>query len=164
MLILARMPLHPGRWCATPRAAPARRCGLPGQAPLPPGPCVPPRAPPQPASAACSQAARGAARLLGLDRRCCWGGADFKGDSTRISKGILHAQRGERHLRGAHVANEPTHNGVGLGNPSERCLASTGRGKRRRVGRALQMAENLADHLDLGDGGDNAQCSLTGSG
>lgn len=93
----------------------------------------------------------------------CWGGR-FKGDSTRIAKGILHARREERHLRGTHGANEPTPNGIGLGNPIERCLASTGRGKRRRVGRALQMAENCADHLDLGDGGDNAQHSLTAKG
>jgi hypothetical protein len=31
---------------------------------------------------------------------------------------MLHAQRDERHLRGAHVANEPTHNGVGLEHPA----------------------------------------------
>ena len=109
-------------------------------------------------------AARRSAVAHGLDRPRCGGGADFQGNSTRMAKGILHAQRDERHLRDAHVANEPTHNGVGLGNPIERCLASTGRGNRRRVGRALQMAENLADHLDLGDGGDNAQCSLTAQG
>jgi hypothetical protein len=31
---------------------------------------------------------------------------------------MLHAQRDERHLRGAHVANEPTHNGVGFEHPA----------------------------------------------
>jgi hypothetical protein len=39
------------------------------------------------------------------------GRADFKGDSTRISKGILHAQRDERHRRGVHVAHEPAYGG-----------------------------------------------------
>ena len=34
-----------------------------------------------------------------------------------------------------------------LGDPIKRCLASTSRGKRRRGGRELQMAEHLADHL-----------------
>jgi hypothetical protein len=43
-----------------------------------------------------------------------------------MAKGMLHAQRDERHLRGAHVANEATHNGVGLGNPIERCRARAG--------------------------------------
>src|SRR5262249_4578087 len=120
-----------GAGVPTLRAAPARRCGL------------------QPGGALWRTVWTGPAA----------GGTDCKGDSTRIAKGILHAQRDERHLRGAHVANEPTHNGAGLGNPIEPCLVSTGRGNRRRVGSALQMAENLADHLDLGDGGDNAQHS-----
>ena len=48
----------------------------------------------------------------------------------------------------------------GLGNPIERCLASTSWGNWRRVGRALQMVEHLADHLGLGDGGDHPQRSL----
>ena len=57
-------------------------------------------------------------------------------------------------LHGTHVAPEATRDGVGLSDPIERCLASTSRDQRRRVGRELQMAENLADHLDLGDGSD----------
>jgi AcrR family transcriptional regulator len=44
------------------------------------------------------------------------GQAPLRGGFYSIAKGILHAQRDERHLRCAHVANEPTHNGVGLGN------------------------------------------------
>jgi hypothetical protein len=77
---------------------------------------------------------------------------------------MAHAQRCETHLHCAHVAPEATRDGVGLSDPIERCLARTSRGKRRRVGRELQMAENLADHLDLGDGGDHAQRSLTAQG
>ena len=73
-----------------------------------------------------------------------------------IANGIATAQKGVTPRRGAHVAYEPTRDVVGLGNPIERCLASTSRGNRRRVGRALQMAEKLADHLGLGDGGDNS--------
>jgi hypothetical protein len=77
---------------------------------------------------------------------------------------MLHAQRDERHLRCAHVANEPMLDGVGLGNPIERGLASTGRGKRRRVGRALQMAEHLLDHLGLGDGGHDPERAALAKG
>src|SRR5262245_41903867 len=47
-----------------------------------------------------------------------------------------------------------------LGDPIERGLASTSRGKRRRIGRELQMAEHLADHLGLRDGGDHPQRPL----
>ena len=50
---------------------------------------------------------------------------------------------------------------LGLGNPIERCLASTRRGNRWWVGRALQMAGDLADHLGLRDGGENPQRPLT---
>src|SRR5262249_3106441 len=46
----------------------------------------------------------------------------------------------------------------------ERCLARTSRGNRRRGGRELQMAEHLAEHLGLGEGGDNVQRSLTAKG
>ena len=60
-----------------------------------------------------------------------------------------------------HVAPEFTRDGVGLGDPIEGCLASTSRGNRWRVGRALQMAENLADHFGLGEGGENPQRPLT---
>jgi hypothetical protein len=64
-----------------------------------------------------------------------------------ISNGIANAQKGETPLRCTHVAPESTRDSVGLGDPIERFLASTSRGKRRRVGRKLQMAENLAEHL-----------------
>jgi hypothetical protein len=111
---------------------------------------------------ACSPAMPGGA---GLDWTGTAAGGHWRPCDRRVgtdrAKGILHAQRVDRHLRCAHVANEPTHNGIGLGNPTERSLASTGRDNRRRVGCALQMAENLPDHLGLGDGGDNPQRPLT---
>ena len=112
---------------------------------------VSPGAPPPPAR----PAAQRRAGAHGLDRPGCWG---------HISKGILHAQRDERHLRCAHVANEPMHDGVGLGNPIERGLASTGWGNRWRVGRALQMAEHLLDHLGLGDGGHDPERAALAKG
>lgn len=67
--------------------------------------CAPPRRPPGAGvspGAACSPPARGGARsgqtpLLGGE----------------MAPGMLHAARGERPLRGAHVANESTHDGVG---------------------------------------------------
>jgi len=43
----------------------------------------------------------------------------------------LNAQRGEIHLRCAHIAHETTRDVVGLGNPIERFLARTGRCNRR---------------------------------
>ena len=76
---------------------------------------------------------------------------------TPIANGIANAQKGATPRRCAHVANETTRDGVGLGNPIERCLASAGRGERRRVGRELQMAEHLPDHLGLGDGGNDPE-------
>src|SRR5215510_7106091 len=90
-----------------------------------------------------------------------WGDGLGKGDLRRleggaISNGIATAQRGE-----TPAAPESTRDGVGLGDPIERCLARTSQGNRRRVGRELQMAEYLADHLGLGDGGDNPQRPLT---
>ena len=84
-----------------------------------------------------------------------WRGGDA------ISNGIANAQRGETPLRCLHVAPESTRDGVGLGDPIERFLASTSRGNRRRVGRKLLSHLKLADHLGLGDGGDNPQRLLT---
>jgi hypothetical protein len=81
-----------------------------------------------------------------------------------MAHGMAHAQQGATPRRGAHVANEPTRDGVGLGNPIERFLASTGRGKRRRVGRELQMAEHLPDHLGLGDGGNDPERATAAKG
>ena len=74
-----------------------------------------------------------------------------------MANGMANAQKGAVPRRCTHVADETTRDGVGLGNPIERFLASTGRGKRRRVGRALQMAEHLSDHLGLGDGGNDPE-------
>jgi hypothetical protein len=67
----------------------------------------------------------------------------------------VNLARYQKHPRGhcAHVAPKATRDGVALSDPIERCLASTSRGNRQRVGPELQMAENLADHLNLGDGG-----------
>src|SRR5262249_20871846 len=66
--------------------------------------------------------------------------------------------------RCAHVAHETTRDGGGLGNPIERFVASTGRGKRRRVGRELQMAEHLSDYRGLGDGGNEPERATAAQG
>jgi hypothetical protein len=58
--------------------------------------------------------------------------------------------------RCAHVADEPTRDGVGLGNPIERCLASRGRGNRRWDGGQLAMTQDARDDRLLGHGGNNA--------
>jgi len=81
-----------------------------------------------------------------------------------MANGMAHAQQGATPRRCAHVANETTRDGVRLGNPIARCLARTGRGKRRRVGRALQMAEHLPDHLGLGDGGNDPERATAAQG
>src|SRR5262245_47740432 len=97
--------------------------------PLPPAPPPPGRGRvtrrAAPTSAACSPAARGGTRA---GQAPLLGGHISKGILHAFQRGFLHAQRDERHLRCAHVANEPMHDGVGLGNPIERGLASTGRG------------------------------------
>ncbi len=131
-----RRPRLPGRWRAAPRAAPARRRGL------------------QP----------GGARWRTVWTGTAAGGDDFKGDSTRISKGILHAQRGERHLRCAHIASETTRDVVGLGNPIERCLASTGRGKRRWDGGELAMTQDARDDRLLGNSSNNTERAASAKG
>ena len=59
--------------------------------------------------------------------------------------------------RGAHVAYEPTRDVVGLGNPIERCLATTGRGNRRWDGGQLAMTQDARDDRLLGHGGNNAE-------
>lgn len=64
----------------------------------------------------------------------------------------------------AHGANEATRAGVSLGNSIEWFLASTGRGNRRRVGRELQMTENLPDHLGLSDSGNDPERTALANG
>jgi len=59
--------------------------------------------------------------------------------------------------RGAHVAYEPTCDIVGLGNPIERCLATTGRSNRRWDGGKLAMTQDARDDQLLGNGGTNAE-------
>src|SRR5262249_54414531 len=51
--------------------------------------------------------------------------------------------------RACHAAPEATRDGVGGSALIDHGLASTSRGNRRRVGRALQRAEHRADHLNL---------------
>ena len=80
-----------------------------------------------------------------------------------IANGIANAQKGATPRRCAHIANETARDCVGLGNPIKRFLASTGRGK-RRVGRELQMAEHLSDHLGLGDGGNDPERATAAQG
>ena len=67
-----------------------------------------------------------------------------------MANGMANAQKGAPPRRCAHGANATPRDGVGFGNPIARCVARTGRGKRRRVGRELQLAEHLAEHLGLG--------------
>jgi len=64
-----------------------------------------------------------------------------------MANGMANAQKGATPRRCAHGANATPRDGVGFGNPIARCVARTGRGKRRRVGRELQLAEHLAEHL-----------------
>ena len=49
------------------------------------------------------------------------------------SNGSANVQRGETPFRCTHVASEATRDVVGLGNPIERFLASTGRGTRTLI-------------------------------
>jgi hypothetical protein len=67
-----------------------------------------------------------------------------------IANGIANAQKGATPRRGAHVAYEPTRDVVGLGNPIERCLATTGRGNRRWDGGKLAMTQDARDDRLLG--------------
>ena len=69
--------------------------------------------------------------------------------------------RGVRHPSTARTSPLRPSRHRGLGDPIERFLAHTGRANRRRVVRELQMAENLAEHLGLGDGSNNSQRPLT---
>jgi hypothetical protein len=89
-----------------------------------------------------------------------WGCGLGKGGGTDANE-MQTPQRWETHLSCTHGAYEITRDAVGLGDPIARGLASTRRGNRWWVGRALQMAENLPDHLGLGDGGDNPSRPLT---
>src|SRR6266404_1208469 len=77
---------------------------------LTPGSCLPPSALRPPAGAAAA-----------------WGSAV----GGEISNGISNAQRCETLLHCAHVAPEPTRDGVRSGDPVERCLAHRGRSNGR---------------------------------
>jgi hypothetical protein len=76
--------------------------------------------------------------------------------ATRFKR-EFNAQRWETHLHCTHVAYETTRDTVGLGRPVERFLARTGRCDWRWVCSMFQMAEELADHLALRDGGNDPQ-------
>src|SRR5207244_7631546 len=78
--------------------------------------------------------------------------------------GIANAQQGVTSRRGAHVAYEPTRDVVGLGNPIERCLATTGRGNRRWDGGKLAMTQDARDDRLLGNGGNNAERAAVAKG
>jgi hypothetical protein len=67
------------------------------------------------------------------------GKATWEGWGGEISNGISNAQRCETPLRCPHVAPETTRDGVGLGDPVERFLASTGSRDRGWDGRQLAM-------------------------
>ena len=101
--------------------------------------------------AACTDAAPQLGRL---------GRAYFKGDSTRIAKGILHAQRDDRHLHCAHVANEPTHDVIGLGNPIERGLATRAGAMAAGRPRSFRWRSICWITSALGDGGNDPQRPL----
>ena len=73
-----------------------------------------------------------------------------------MANGMANAQKGATPRRCAHVANEPTRDGVGLGNPIERFLARTGRCNGTWDGRKLEMTEDARDHRLLGKGSNDA--------
>ena len=163
---------HFSRERPTGAATTPRRPRTPGTFLLPSAVRQPRPSGPQPGGARRRATLAGAGQAAqdggGERRRGALGGRPREGRlgkaGGRDANGMANAQRCETHLHCAHVAPEATRDGVSLSDPIERCLARTSRGNRRRVGRELQMAENLADHLGLGDGGDNAQRSLTAKG
>jgi hypothetical protein len=93
------------------------------------------------------------------------GGERFRGAlGGRPRDGRLGTAGGGRFQTEVHTfrgVSHPSAARTGLGDLIERFLASTSRGHRRRVGGALQMAENLMDHFGLGDCGDHLQRPLT---
>jgi hypothetical protein len=97
----------------------------------------------------------GVSRCEGLGTTS-WGkpGGD---DCTRDVK----VHRGAIPRRGAHGADEPTCDAVGLGHPVERCLVTTGRRDGRWVCSKFQMSEDLADHLALCDDGNDPEGAAT---
>src|SRR6266705_4833589 len=80
------------------------------------------------------------------------------------ANGIATAQKGVTPRRGAHGASEPTRDVVGLGNPIDRCLATTGRGNRRWDGGKLAMTQDARDDRLLGHGGNNAERAASAQG
>ena len=86
------------------------------------------------------------------------------GKLGKISQGILHAHRGEIHLRYAHVAHETTRDVVDRGNPSERVLTRTGRRKRRWDGGKLEMTHEAPDARLLGHGGNHTERAASAPG
>src|SRR6266700_647828 len=97
----------------------------------------------------------GVSRCEGLETTS-WGtpGGD---DCTRDVK----VHRGAIPRRGAHGADEPTCDAVGLGHPVERCLVTTVRRDGRWVCSKFQMSEDLADHLALCDDDNDPEGAAT---
>src|SRR5919197_5417809 len=76
------------------------------------------------------------------------------GDGGRgkpLAHGRAPAQPGVPLRHCTHGAYETTRAGVDLGHPVDRYLAGAGRRAGRMVCSALQMAEDIADHLALRD-------------
>jgi hypothetical protein len=74
-----------------------------------------------------------------------------------ISNGMSNAQMGETPLRCAHGAYETTCDVVGLVDPSEYFLATTGRRERRWDGGQLAMTQDARHDCLLGDGGNDPE-------
>src|SRR5262249_27683672 len=103
-------------------------------------------------------AARRHAGAHGLDRpRCCWGGGDCNGGSTRLGKERTRAQGG-----GTPPPRPPRP--AGFGNPITRGWASTGRGNRRWDGGQLAMTQDTRDDRLLGHSRNNTERAAAAKG
>ena len=67
------------------------------------------------------------------------------------SQPIISTLRGEMHRQCAHVAYKTTCHVAGLVDPSERFLATTGRGNRRWDGGQLALTQDACNHRLLGE-------------
>ena len=74
-----------------------------------------------------------------------------------ISNGMSNAHMGETPLHGAHGAYETTCGVVGLVDPSEYFLATTGRRERGWDGGQLAMTQDACNDCLLGDGGNDPE-------
>jgi hypothetical protein len=86
--------------------------------------------------------------------------AGFGGMGEWISNRMASTQRCcplKIYLRCAHVAPEPTGDAVGLSDPVERFLASTGMSNGGWDGRKLQVTQDACAHRFLGDGSNDPE-------